>query len=243
MQSRGRLWYDDFWKIVFVELHLGIQPQCLERHTSGWRQWLLAGHARCLNRLQPTAFPPAKKLEARSLFFRELVRRVVLLHRAGTGNSENVVQMLMKAHPGAPPHWGVHQYFLRGCMASGTIARLDSQPLQLARNAVNNDTNEHLEATARPQELIRKQWLLQTARLPSFGSAAAQQAWKVTNRTGTANRNRFNAGLGPANREPAEPHRQLGAEVAQNGFAQIVDGSRFFTSRASWVRGPHKGLI
>ena len=28
------------------------------------------------------------------------------------------------------------------------------------------------------------------------------------------------------NREPAEPNRQLGAEVAQNGFAQIVDGSR-----------------
>ena len=43
------------------------------------------------------------------------------------------------------------------------------------------------------------------------------------------------------NREPAEPNRQLGAEVAQNGFAQIVDGSRFFTSRASWVRGTHKG--
>ena len=31
--------------------------------------------------------------------------------------------------------------------------------------------------------------------------------------------------------------------MAQNGFAQIVEGSRFFTSRASWVRGSHKGLF
>ena len=45
----------------------------------------------------------------------------------------------------------------------------------------------------------------------------------------------------PIPQEPLEPNRQLGAEVAQNGFAQIVDGSRFFTSRACWVRGTHKG--